>query len=279
MADRSPLREYYDAQTPSASCVERLKSLEASAEPEPLPTRHRWAKPLTAAALVVFILGVSLWSNSVVNPKPRAETPPIDLAAPASESAQTQVPEETAPSAPVESAAPPDPVESAAPPEPLPTSGPAQPPEEGDAGNSSGGSFDPFWWLRMGGSGAGVPSWDAKGSDPPGSGSGSSAPLPVPGLPGMGGSGMGLPSPRDWFPQYAFVTNSDGTVYAAHYSLGIRHYLFLVSIDGAQKTIDVTAQTTDATDGIYDADVTVGNHTVHVTLDVKQEGSAALTVY
>ncbi len=275
MADRSPLREYYDAQTPSASCVERLKALEASAETEaePLPPRRRWVKPLTAAALAAFILGVSLWSNSILNPKPVPEDmanttapPEADLAAPTSDPAPTLIPEETAPSAPVENETSLDPVESAAPSEPLPASGASQPPEEGDAGSSSGSTFDPFWWLHTG----------QQGSNPPGSGSGSSAPVPVPTLPAMGGSGMGLPSPRDMFPGYTFVTNSDGTVYAAHYALGVRHYLFLVSTDGVQKTIDVTEQTTD---GVYDADLTVGNHTVHVTLDVKQEGSAALTVY
>ena len=278
MAERSPLREYYAAQTPSASCVERLKALEAFAEPEPLPPRRAWLKPLTAAALIAFIVGVSLWSNAVVNPKPRAGStpPPVDLSAPTGDPVMTPAPEEAAPSVPDENKTPLDSSDSAAPDSPPADSD--APIKEGDNGNSASGSFDPFWWLRMGGSGAGIPSWGSQGSDPPGSGNGSggSASAPVPNLPGMGGSGMGLPSPRDLFPQYAFVTNADRTVYAAHYALAVRHYLFLVSTDGVQKTIDVTDQTTD---GVYDADLTVGNHTVHVTLDVKQEGSAALTVY
>lgn len=263
MAERSPLREYYAAQTPSASCVERLKALEASAEPEPLPPRRAWLKPLTAAALIGFIIGVSLWSNSVVNPKPATESspPPVDLAAP------TPPPSENDSDAPSGNTAPPDPVESTEP-DSLPADTDA-PPEEGEAGTGSAGSFDPFWWLHAG----------RQGSNPPGSGSGSSAPVPVPTLPAMGGSGMGLPSPRDMFPQYTFVTNADRTVYAAHYSLGVRHYLFLVSTDGAQKTIDVTDLTTDAAGGVYESDVTVGNHTVHVILDVQQEAGAALTVY
>ena len=244
VTDRNPLREYYAAQTPSASCLKRLKALEAPTEQEPLPQPNHWARALTAAALIVFVVGVSLWANSVVNLKSPAETaaPPQDLAVPATDPALTPVPEGSAPSAPVENAASPEPVESAAPPEPLPTSGSAQPPEEGDAG----------------------------------SGSGSPAPAAIPTQPAMGGSGMGLPSPRDMFPGYTFVSNSDGTVYATHYSLPIRHYLFLVSTDGAQRTIDVTDLIGD--DGVYESDVTVGNHTVHVTLDIRLEGGAALTL-